>query len=154
MIIYLLGRSDSGDKMSVRLFPELLRCSLRLDSFIHKKHRRQWRQAKRMRAELTPPPRRTPGGCKQGIPASQNFSMTSPPSLFPAITSSLEKDKTLGEAFWSFPSLTLFSTRSPLMVKLNIKQNSTIKTSTEAYTHTPIHPTNTHTVYSVSAIVI
>ena len=35
--MYLLSRSKSSDKMSVRLFPELL-CSLRLDSFIHKKH--------------------------------------------------------------------------------------------------------------------
>lgn len=32
-----MARRNSGDKMSVRLFPELLRCSLRLDSFIHKK---------------------------------------------------------------------------------------------------------------------
>lgn len=31
-----MARRNSGDKMSVRLFPELLRCSQRLDSFIQK----------------------------------------------------------------------------------------------------------------------
>lgn len=79
MIIYLLIRRDSGDKMSVRLFPELLRCALRLDSFIHKKNtKRQWRQPRRMGAELTAHPGALPEDVNKESLQSCNFSMAAP----------------------------------------------------------------------------
>lgn len=100
-----------------------------------------------MRAELTPPPRRTPGGCKQGIPASQNFSMTSPPSLFPATTSSLERH--------------LKSPKQPPFTEISFgssPHDSKVKNSTHSNNRFKIlelkqrQPKQTLTAYEISAV--
>lgn len=57
-------------KCQSAFFPELLRCAVRLDSFIHKKHRATLTSAVKNGGGANRPPRRAPGGCKQGIPAS------------------------------------------------------------------------------------